>query len=138
MLAPARDGQAVAAARLHARAPVIEFAMTPEPLEPVPEGAKVAVFTTGAPAPPSVDAHFVFDSLARRDQLESDLAAAFAAGCDHVLTELKAAAIDTIAERAIAAGVGLGFICNRPHSSGADVEVDLDEILLNVWREVVA
>lgn len=138
VLAPSRDARAVAAARLHARARVIEFAMTPEPIEPVPEGAIVAVFTTGAPAPPSVDARFVFDSLARRDQLERDLTTAFSAGCDHVLTELKAAAIDTVAERAIEAGVDVGFIRNRPHSSGADVGVELDEILLNVWREVSA
>lgn len=135
VLVPAGDPSAAAAAREHARGEVIEFEMAPEPIDPVPHGATTAVFTTGAGAPERIDAVVVSTALARRDALRADLERAFSLGCDHVLTELKAAAIDTVAEAALAAGASVGFIRNRPFASGRDVEADLDEILFNIWQE---
>lgn len=135
VLAPAGDARAIAAARAHARSAVIEFAMAPEPIERVPAAARVAVFTTRAGAPAGIDPVLTSTALARREELARDLQEAFDRGCDYVLTELKAAAIDTVAEAAMAAGAGVGFIRNRPFAAGHDVEADLDEILFNIWQE---
>lgn len=137
VLVPAGDAQAIAAARAHARGRVVEFSMAPQPVDPVPAGARVAVFTTRAGAPEGLEVVLASDALARREELRTDLERAFAAGCDYVLTELKAAAIDTVAEAALAAGAGVGFIRNRPYADGGDVGSDLDEILFNVWQEAV-
>lgn len=135
VLTPAGDDEAGLAAREYARGRVLEFEMAPEPIDPVPPGASVAVFTTRAGAPAGIDAVLVSDALARREELRDDLERAFALGCNHVLTEIKAAAIDTVAEAALAAGASVGFIRNRPLAAGRDVEADLDEILFNIWQE---
>lgn len=135
VLAPAGDAEALSAARTWARGRVVEFTMTPEPAEAVPDGAKVAVFTTRAGPPAGLDVVLASTALARRDQLADDIERAIAAGCDQFLTELKAAAVDTVAEAAARHGVGFGFIRNRPVAAGADMDADFDELLLNVWRE---
>ncbi len=99
----------------------LRFALRPEPVEPVPAAAAVAAFTTGAP----VEAVVASTALARRPELERDLDRAVAEGCDVWLTELKAAAIDTVAERAAREGARLIFLRNRPVGLDGDLDAAL-------------
>ena len=68
-------------------------------------------------------------NLARRAALAEDLERAVAEGCDVWLTELKAAAIDTVATRARAEGVQVAFVRNRPVGDG------LDEALVKLYED---
>ena len=105
----------------------VPFELRPEPLEPLPEGARVAIFTTGATAVERVpDPVLVSTNLARRRALAAELDRAAAEGCDDYLTELKAAAIDTVARRARAEGARVVFIRNRP--------VGVDDALVKLYR----
>lgn len=126
------DPAALAEAARWSDAPTVGFRMVPEAVGERGPDAKVAVFTTGASAVPGVEAAFFSTNLARREELAEDLVAARAAGCDHYLIEVKAAGIDTVAVAAREAGAAISLIRNRPVSDDAD----LDELLLNVWREV--
>jgi cyclic 2,3-diphosphoglycerate synthase len=92
----------------------LRFELRPEPAEPLPEGARVALFTTGARECDGVEPVVASTSLARRGELAGDLDRAAAEGCDVYLTELKAAAIDTVARRARAEGARVVFVRNRP------------------------
>ena len=67
------------------------------------------------------------DNLGRRSALRADLDRATAEGCDVYLTELKAAAIDTVATRARAEGARVIFVRNRPEG--------LDEVLVKLYRD---
>jgi cyclic 2,3-diphosphoglycerate synthase len=107
----------------------LRFELRPEPAEPVPDGARVALFTTGAPRCDGVEPVLVSTNLARRAALEEDLDRAVEEGCDLWLTELKAAAIDTVAVRARSEGVQIGFVRNRPVGDG------LDEALVKLYRD---
>jgi cyclic 2,3-diphosphoglycerate synthetase len=89
-----------------------DLELRPEPTEELPDGARVAVFTTGAEAVEGVEAEVFSTNLSRRRELAEDLKRA--ADCDVFLTEVKAAAIDTVAARAREAGARLIFIRNRP------------------------
>jgi cyclic 2,3-diphosphoglycerate synthetase len=113
-----------------ARAPAgaVPFRLEPEPLDPLPEGARIAVFTTGGPAPPAIDAVVASMNLARRGALAGDLERARAERCDLYLVELKAAAIDTVARSALAEGAQIVFLRNRP--------LGIDEALLELHRDV--
>jgi predicted GTPase len=53
-------------------------------------------------------------ALADRVRLRADLAAGFALLPDVVLTEIKAASIDVVAEEASKAGIPVGFLDNVP------------------------
>ena len=117
------------------RGPAIRFMLEPEPVEPVPDRARVAFFTTGPGDPPG-EPVVVSRNLARRAALAEDLERARAEGCDVYLTELKAAAVDTVAEAAEAAGARLVFVRNRPRSRPG--EPDLDEALVALHGEVAA
>ena len=97
-----------------APAGAMRFTLRPEPAEPLPEGARVALFTTGAPACDGVEPLVASTNLARRSALADDLERAAAAGCDLYLTELKAAAIDTVARHAAERGARVVFVRNRP------------------------
>jgi cyclic 2,3-diphosphoglycerate synthase len=108
----------------------LTFSLRPEPLEQLPKGARVALFTTGAPAVEGVEPLVASANLARRPALAGDLDRAAELGCDVYLTELKAAAIDTVAMQARAEGARVVFLRNRPAGDG------LDDALIELWRDV--
>jgi cyclic 2,3-diphosphoglycerate synthetase len=112
----------------------IRFELRPEPAEPLPGDARVALFTTGAPAVAGVDPVIASTNLSRRAALADDLERAEAERCDVYLTELKAAAIDTVARQARANDAQVIFVRNRP----VGIDEDLDEALLALatgdWR----
>ncbi len=108
--------------------PAIRCELRPEPAEPVPPGARVALFTTRATHCDGVEPVLTSANLARRSALAEDLDRAAREKCDLYLTELKAAAIDTVAARAESEGVRVGFVRNRP----VGVDADLDAALLEL------
>jgi cyclic 2,3-diphosphoglycerate synthase len=109
-----------------APAQALRFSLRAEPAEPLPAGARVALFTTGAPSCEGVEPLVASVNLARRSALAADLERAAAADCDVYLTELKAAAIDTVARHAVERGARVVFVRNRP--------VGVDDALLELGR----
>ena len=106
----------------------IPFTLRPEPVEPIPEAARVAVFTTGATTVEGIPEPVLFSTnLSRRSALAAELDRAAAERCDIYLTELKAAAIDTVAMRARSDGARVVFIRNRP--------VGVDDALVKLYRD---
>jgi cyclic 2,3-diphosphoglycerate synthetase len=102
--------------------PVVYAELVLRPLEPL-AGRRVAVFTTG-PAPTGhLDAEVVAVSrnLANRTLLREDLKEADA---EVFLVELKAAAIDVVAEAAAARSVEVVLAANDVVSPGLDEELD--------------
>jgi predicted GTPase len=67
-------------------------------------------------------------NLGHRGALAEELDRAAAEGCDVYLTELKAAAIDTVAMRARDEGARVVFVRNRP--------VGIDDALVKLYRDV--
>lgn len=114
-----------------ARGTAMSFALRPEPVERLDPGARVAVFSTGPAVPDGVEPVLASSNLARRDALRADLDRARSERCDVYLTELKAAAIDTVAARARADGARVVFLRNRPVGEG------IDEALLALAEEPV-
>jgi cyclic 2,3-diphosphoglycerate synthetase len=126
----------VAAIRELTDAPVLEARLRPRPAEPV--DGPVAVFTT-APADAceaigaelaeqGLDVRHVSSSLADRDALRSELERVDA---ETFLVELKAAAIDVVAEAAAERGANLVLL-------GSDVVAEgLDERLLALAEDAV-
>ena len=110
-----------------APAGALPFRLEPEPAEPLPDGARAAVFTTGGPPPAAVEALVASTNLARRAALADDLERARAERCDVYLVELKAAAIDTVAQAAQAHGARIVFLRNRP--------LGIDEALLELHSD---
>ena len=108
----------------------LRFRLRPEPSEPLGHAGRVALFTTGAETCEGVEPVVVSTNLARRSALTADLDRAVAERCDVWLTELKAAAIDTVARRALHEGVRVVFVRNRPVGDG------LDEALARLARDV--
>jgi cyclic 2,3-diphosphoglycerate synthetase len=102
--------------------------LRPEPGEPLPDGARVALFTTGATGAAGVEPLVASTNLARRSELGADLERAAAAGCDVFLTEIKAAGIDTVARFARDRGARVVFLRNRP----VGIDLDLDAELLRL------
>ena len=105
----------------------LPFRLRPEPLEPLREGARVALFTTGSPGVAGVEPVVTSTNLARRNLLGAELERAAAERCDVYLVELKAAAIDTVAVRARAEGAEVIFVRNRP--------LGIDDALLDLYRD---
>ncbi len=126
------DGTLVGDLERFSRGPVVRIELLPEPAEPIPDGARVAFFSTGAGAPAGIETVVASRNLARREPLADDLARARAERCDLYLTELKAAAIDTVAEAAQRAGAAVRFARNRPRSLPG--EPDLDAALLDLYN----
>ena len=108
--------------------PTLRFELRAEPAEPLPPGARVAGFTTGGAGCEGVDPVVWSRNLSRRAALAGDLDRAVAEDCDVYLTELKAAAIDTVATRARETGARVIFIRNRP----VGIDADLDAALLEL------
>jgi cyclic 2,3-diphosphoglycerate synthetase len=106
----------------------LRFELRPEPAEPLPDGGRVALFSTSDVVPEGVEPVVASAALARRAALAQDLDRAAAEGCDVYLTELKAAAIDTVAERAEREGARVVFVRNRP----VGVDADLDAALVKL------
>jgi cyclic 2,3-diphosphoglycerate synthase len=102
--------------------PVIEVELRLRPLEPL-DGRRVAVFTTGAEPSDDFEGEVVFASrnLSDRARLRDDLEKADA---DVFVVELKAAAIDVVAEEAAKRGVEVVLAANDVFAKG---DVDLDD-----------
>jgi cyclic 2,3-diphosphoglycerate synthetase len=106
-----------------------DFRLRLRPLEPL--HGRVAVFTTGPAPTDELDAEIVHVSrnLARRDLLAQELATVAA---DTYLVELKAAAIDVVAEHALAHGAHVVLADNEVVSPG------LDEAILALVPQEIA
>jgi cyclic 2,3-diphosphoglycerate synthase len=114
--------------------------LDPEPAGPVRSGARVAFFTTAAPqheaelrgalAHRGIDVQVLSTNLARRTELRQDLERAEREGCDLYLTELKAAAIELVAEEAKRRSVELVFLRNRPVSLPGEPDLDRELVAL--------
>jgi cyclic 2,3-diphosphoglycerate synthetase len=125
------DGVAEGVGRL-CQGAVTRCELRPEPVDPVPADARVALFTTRATTCEGVEPVVVSANLARRGALEGDLERAVAERCDTYLVEVKAAGIDTVATRAHAAGARIVFIRNRVVA----LDLDLDAELLRLSTDV--
>lgn len=119
--------------------------LEPEPAQQLPEGARVACFTTASPdaepghrealARQGVEPRRWSGNLARRRDLERDVEEALRDGCDVFLTELKAAAIEIVATRAVRAQARVVFLRNRPVAVAGE---SLDDRLLRLADTRVA
>jgi cyclic 2,3-diphosphoglycerate synthetase len=108
--------------------PALRCTLRPEPAEPIPGGARVAVFSTGTGVCADIDPLVTSEALSNRAQLARDLERADREGCDLYLTELKAAAIEAVAVHARERGARVVFIRNRPVGIGADLDAALLEL----------
>lgn len=109
----------------------IRCELRPEPAEPLPAGARVATFTTRADGCEGVEPVLCSRNLSHRSALAQDLDRAAAERCDVYLTELKGAAIDTVAARAREDGARVIFLRNRP----VGLDADLDAALLDLYAD---
>lgn len=102
--------------------PVVSAELRLRPTEPL-GGRRTAVFTTGPAPTDGLDAEIVHVSrnLARRDALREELERVAA---DVYLVELKAAAVDVVAEAARARGVELVLAANDVVSAELDERLD--------------
>ena len=126
--------------------PVIESVFRPQPVEPERvRGRRVAFFST---APDGIHARLrehlardhgaevvlVSGNLGRRQELRADLASVEARSAEVYLVELKAAAIDVVAETAAERGVELVLCDNEVRPLRGDH--DLDELLSRIADRV--
>jgi cyclic 2,3-diphosphoglycerate synthetase len=127
--------------------PVVAASLRPRPVEPV-EGRRVAYFTTAPEAAHErlaehLREHYgaaevaVSGNLARRDALQADLARLEG---DVYLLEIKAAAIDVVAEAAAARGVPVVFADNEvvPLDGELDLESEVEALADAAMEEAVA
>jgi cyclic 2,3-diphosphoglycerate synthetase len=116
---------------------IVQTVFRPRPAQPV-RGRKVAFFTTAPDgAVPRLvqaladdhgaDVVLVSTGLADRAKLAADVARA-AREADVFLTEIKAAAVDVVAEAAAAAGRELVFCDNEPVARNGDLGGVVDEL----------
>jgi cyclic 2,3-diphosphoglycerate synthetase len=122
--------------------PVVPVELRPRPVEPV-AGRRVAYFSTApAHAHDAIARHLleehgaevalVSGNLARRDVLREEISRADA---DIYLVEIKAAAIDVVAEAALERGVDVVFADNELVSAGV---LDLDTELIRLAEQAIA
>jgi cyclic 2,3-diphosphoglycerate synthase len=134
-----------AVAGLRPEAEVIATVLRPRPVEPV-AGERVALFTTavepihGRLAAFLADDHgaevtAVVGSLSDRSALARDLHAPGVLAASTYLIEIKAAAVDVVAEAARARGVRIVFCDNRPQALPG--EPDLDAAMLGLAADAV-
>jgi cyclic 2,3-diphosphoglycerate synthase len=142
-LAPAaRDSLVERLAEWVPRDSIVLCELEPEPAEQLPRGARVACFTTAHPdaerrqrevlARHGVEPRRWSGNLAHRRDLERDVENALRDGCDVFLTELKAAAIEIVAARAVSAGARVVFLRNRPVAIAGE---SLDDRLMQLAAE---
>ena len=105
--------------------PVVRIDLRPEAVTPPPDGARVALFSTGHALPKGLEPVVHSPNLSRRSLLALDLERAESERCDLYLTELKAASIEMVAARARERGVPVGFVRNRPVGLGCDLDDEL-------------
>jgi cyclic 2,3-diphosphoglycerate synthetase len=117
------------ALRSIADVPIVAAELRLRPAEPL-NGRRTAVFTTGPAPTDGLDAEIVHVSrnLARRDVLREELERVDA---DVYLVELKAAAVDVVAEAALARGAELVLAANDV------VSEELDERVLTLANRTV-
>jgi cyclic 2,3-diphosphoglycerate synthetase len=135
-----------AIANVDPRLPVVATVLRPRPVEPV-AGRRVAFFST---APAAIherlrdhlqDEHkaeivLVSGSLANRDALRAELDSEEAGRAELFLVEIKAAAIDVVAETAAERGIPVVFADNEVLPLAG--ERDLDALVLALADAVVA
>ena len=114
--------------------PLVPVVLRPRPIEPI-VGRRIALFSTAEPAAlPRLAAHLaeahgaeavhVSGNLGRRDELREDLAEM--GEVDAFVTEIKAAAIDVVAEAAAERGVPVVFAdTDVVPVAGADLDTEL-------------
>jgi cyclic 2,3-diphosphoglycerate synthetase len=124
------DADAAEVERLCA-GPAVRCELRPEPVEPLPADARVALFTTNATSCDGVEPVVVSNNLARRGALAADLERAQAERCDVYLVELKAAGVDTVAAAAQRDGLRTVFVRNRV----VGLDRDLDEELMKLYTD---
>jgi cyclic 2,3-diphosphoglycerate synthase len=122
---------------------IVGCELEPEPATAVRRDGRVALFTTASGeheaalrerlSAGGVDVRVFSSALARRRELERDLDRALRERCDLFLTEIKAAAIEVVAEAAERHGVELVFLRNRPVSLPG--EPDLDRELASLFED---
>jgi cyclic 2,3-diphosphoglycerate synthetase len=112
------DERVAEQARALSDAPVLPFSLRLRPAKPL-DGRRTAVFTTGPAPVDHLDADVVQVSrnLARRDLLAAELAGLDA---EVFLVEIKAAAIDVVAEAALEQGAEVVFADNEVVAEGLD------------------
>jgi cyclic 2,3-diphosphoglycerate synthase len=114
--------------------PVVETVLRPKPVSRI-DGRKVAYFTTAPEAiherlrrhleeEHGADVVFVSGSLAQRDELRRQLESKEARAADVFLIELKAAAVDVVAEAADESGTPVVLCDNEVQTVGGDVDLD--------------
>lgn len=117
--------------------PVVATVLRPRPIASV-AGRRLAYFTTAPEVMRSrlaehlerecaAEVVLVSTNLARRDGLRADLETAEARGADQYLVEIKAAAIDVVAEAAVSRGIDVVFADNEVRALPG--ERDLDEVM---------
>ena len=137
------DEQLVDAIHAIKELPVVSVELRPRPAEPV-IGRRVAFFTTAPPdAHEAIERHLreelgaevvlVSGNLARREALREDLARA--SDAEVYLVEIKAAAIDVVAEAAVERGVEVVFADNELVPVGV---LDLDTELIRLADQAIA
>jgi cyclic 2,3-diphosphoglycerate synthetase len=114
----AMDERVAEQARALSEAPVLRFDLRLRPVTPL-DGRRTAVFTTGPAPVDHLDAEVVHVSrnLARRDSLAAELEGLDA---EVFLVEIKAAAIDVVAEAALEQGAEVVFADNEVVAEGLD------------------
>jgi cyclic 2,3-diphosphoglycerate synthase len=116
------DAMRAAVAEVDPALPVIATVLRPRPVEPV-AGRRVAFFSTAPGAihdrlrehlerEHGAEVVLVSGNLARRDELRGDLDSSAAAEAEVYLVEIKAAAIDVVAETAETRGIHVAFADN--------------------------
>jgi predicted GTPase len=83
-----------------------------------------------------VEVDYYSPNLASRQALARDVEQAARQGCDLFITELKGAAVDTVAEHAERSGTELVFLRNRPTSLEGEPELDTE--LLGLFEQARA
>jgi cyclic 2,3-diphosphoglycerate synthetase len=131
------DAVRAAVADVDPELPVIATVLRPRPVEPIAD-RRVAFFSTAPPAiherlrdhleeEHGAEIVLVSGSLANRDALHPDVDSPAAAEADVFLVEIKAAAVDVVAEAAAARGLPVVFADNEVCPLAG--EQDLDELV---------